>query len=85
MSVGFDTFPRQFQQNVGQRVRVRFRYDYARTIEGRVVRDDAEAPWVTAILLDDNRLVMSTECMYNYIGTCPTTPSPPAMEDAKRN
>jgi hypothetical protein len=39
-----------------------FNYDSSRKIGGIVVRDDAEAPHLTIIRLDDGRYVLTTEC-----------------------
>lgn len=50
----------------GRQVRVCFNYDTSKTIIGLVVRDDAEAPGVMIIKLDDGRHVLSSECMWQY-------------------
>lgn len=64
-SIGFDRFPRQGDRK-GRVVRVCFDYDTSQTIEGTVIRDDAEEPGRMIIMLDDGRVVMSTECQYSY-------------------
>lgn len=66
MDVGFDTFPVQGSFK-GRRVRVCFNYDSSRTIEGTVVREDIEEPGRMIIQLDDGRVVLSTECMYQLL------------------
>lgn len=48
----------------GKRVRVCFNYDSSKTSIGIVVRDDAEAPGVMIIKLEDGRHVLSTECQW---------------------
>lgn len=63
-NVGIEQFPQQGQFR-GRRCEVCFRYDTTRVIGGVIVRDDNEAPWVTIILLDDGRHVLSGECMYS--------------------
>ena len=43
-----------------------FHHDLSRTVRGRIVRNDAEAPFVTIIaLLDDGRYVLDTECQHS--------------------
>jgi hypothetical protein len=56
-------FPKQ-GLHYAKRVQVAFHYDTSKTVGGNVVRDDAEEPWVTIILLDDGRYVLATECQY---------------------
>jgi hypothetical protein len=63
-NIGFDRFPKQGYLK-GQTVRVCFGYDTSRTIEGTVIRDDAEEPGRMIILLDDGRTVLGTECQYS--------------------
>lgn len=62
-TIGFDSFPKQGAYK-GSRVRVCFNYDSGRTVDGTVLRDDAEEPGRMIIQLDDGRVVLSTECMY---------------------
>lgn len=50
---------------LGRRTRVCFHYDASKIINGTIVRDDAEVPFVTVILLDDGRVVLATECMHS--------------------
>lgn len=50
---------------LGRRVRVCFHYDTSQTLDGKVVRDDAEAPGVMIIRLDGGRYVLSTECQWS--------------------
>lgn len=65
-TIGFDRMPKQGKW-AGFRARVRFHYecDRAREIMGTIVRDDAEAPGVMILQLDDGRYVLSTECQYS--------------------
>lgn len=62
-TIGFDRFPKQGRYK-GCRVRVCFNYDSSHTVDGTVIRDDAEEPGRMIIQLDDGRVVLSTECMY---------------------
>lgn len=62
-SISHDTFPEQGSM-LGKRVKVFFLSDTTKTIDGEIVRDDMEDPWVTIIHLVDGRLVLSTECQY---------------------
>lgn len=61
-NVGYNKFPKQ-GTFLGKKTKVCFFYetDY---LKGVVVRDDAEAPFLTIIRLDDGRYIMSTECQY---------------------
>lgn len=56
-------FPRQ-GEFLNRRTEVCFHYDASTTLGGVFVRDDAEAPHVSIIRLDDGRHVLATECMY---------------------
>lgn len=56
-------FPKQGAL-AGKRVAVCFHYDTARTIEGVVLRDDIEEPFLRIIHLDDGRVVLDTECQF---------------------
>ena len=68
-NISYNTFPRQ-ASFLGERVDVCFHHDTAHTLQGTVVRDDAEEPFEMIIALDDGRYVLSTECQhrlsYNY-------------------
>jgi hypothetical protein len=48
-----------------KRAKVCFNYDANRTIEGTIVRDDMEKPWLTVIKLDLGRYVLATECQFS--------------------
>ena len=61
-----ETFPKQGCQ-LGQRVRACFHYDTTKHVDGEVVRDDMEQPFLTVIRLDDGRHVLATECQYQTI------------------
>jgi len=62
-NVSFDRFPKQGTYLM-RRVEVCFNYDSAKTVGGMIVRDDAEEPGRMIIKLDNDRYVLSTECMY---------------------
>lgn len=61
--IGFSKFPTQGPW-LGLRTLVCFDYDTANSIKGTIVRDDAEAPWIGIIRLDDGRYVLDTECQH---------------------
>jgi hypothetical protein len=67
--ITIDTFPKQEPETaidgVGARVKVCFHYDSSRTIGGVFVRSDAEEPGKAIIKLDDDRYVLTTECMWS--------------------
>lgn len=65
-NVNYDSFPEQGDL-LNCRVRVCFNYDTSRFASGEIVRDDSCEPFLTIIKLDDNRHVLSTECMYHVI------------------
>lgn len=69
-TIGFDYFPKQGTTK-GGRVRVCFNYEADRHIDGTVIRDDVEEPGRMIIQLDDGRVVLSTECMYQPLKTEP--------------
>lgn len=52
---------------LGARVRVCFDYDISYTVDGIVLRDDAEEPGRMIIQLDNGRVVLSTECQYSFV------------------
>lgn len=56
-------FPKQ-SEYVNRRVRVCFKYDTSRFIDGTIIRDDREEPFETLIKLDDGRLIRGTECQF---------------------
>jgi len=64
--IGFDRFPAQ-GDFLGRRVKVCFDYDTSRTIEGKVIRDDAELPGLMLIQMDDGRVVRGVECQYSLM------------------
>lgn len=58
-----ENFPRQ-SDCVGSQVRVCFHFDTKKQLDGVIVRDDLEEPFVMLIKLEDDRYVLATECMY---------------------
>jgi len=62
-NIGFEKFPKQ-GSCAGQPVSVCFNYDTSKRILGKFVRDDAEAPFMAIIQLDDGRFILATECQY---------------------
>lgn len=58
-------FPKQ-SNHLNKRTKVCFNYDTSSLIDGTIVRDDLEQPFVTLIKLDDGRYVKSTECQYTF-------------------
>ena len=61
-----EIFPKQ-GSHLGKRVRACFHYDTTKYVDGEVVRDDMEQPFLTVIRLDDGRHVLATECQYQTI------------------
>lgn len=66
-NIGFDFFPKQGYQ-LNCEVEVCFRYDTTKCIDGVIIRDDMEEPYLTLIKLSDGRVVTATECQYSVKG-----------------
>jgi hypothetical protein len=49
------------------RVRVCFNYNTQIHFSGVIIRDDVESDCLTIIKLDDGRIIMGTECQYQFI------------------
>jgi len=60
------TFPAQ-GSHLAKKVKVCFNYDTSETIFGKIIRDDAVAPFLTIIELNDGRIVLATECQFSVI------------------
>jgi len=67
-------WPRQTNHS-GRSCRVLFRYgaDGERAIAGKVLRDDAEAPLETIIMLVDGRVVRGAECQWSPVAETSVT------------
>jgi hypothetical protein len=65
-NISYYKFPRQ-GNHLNKRAKVCFNFDTKNLINGTVVRDDREEPYLTIIELDDGRYVRSTECQYRVI------------------
>lgn len=59
-------FPKQ-GDFLGKRANVCFHFDTTQVFPGKVIRDDAEAPFRTIIQLEDGRVVLDIECQYQPI------------------
>lgn len=64
-NISIKSFPKQ-SDKLNKRTKVCFNYDTNNLIDGTIVRDDIEPPYVTIIKLDDNRYVNSSECQYTF-------------------
>jgi len=68
------------------RAEVYFHYDTSRTLEGKIVRDDMEEPYLTLIELEDGRVISAVECQYRPLfeeeGTKEKIESPAAKDIA---
>ena len=62
--IDYDRYPEQYKDNPSGRVMVCFGYKTDRELPATVIRDDAEDPGLTILMLDDGRVVTSTECQY---------------------
>lgn len=54
-----------------RRTKVCFNYDTESQVVGTIVRDDKTEPGVLIIMLDDGRVVLSTECQYSPLKEAP--------------
>ena len=65
------SFPEQYIADddvfvgIGRNVNVCFNYDKGELIDGVVIRDDKEHPFVTIIRLSDGRVILATECQFS--------------------
>ena len=65
------SFPEQYIADedvfvgIGRKVNVCFNYDKGAFIDGVVIRDDKEPPFVTIIKLSDGRVILATECQFS--------------------
>lgn len=64
-NIGYDKFPSQGEL-YNKRVRVCFHYDSSRVIEGTCIRDDIDEPFMTIFRLDNDKVVLATECQYQH-------------------
>jgi hypothetical protein len=65
-NISHDKFPKQGNW-LNRPVSVCFNYDTSKRMTGTIVREDAEAPGVMIIALDNGRFVLSTECQYQTL------------------
>ncbi len=65
-NIKINMFPKQ-GRNLNKRVNVCFHHEKSKTIEGTIVREDIEEPFIEIIKLDDGRYVLDTECQYTII------------------
>lgn len=66
--VNHDKYPEQ-GSHLNKRVRVCFNYEEKPNFDGTVIRDDKTEPWRLIILLDNGRVILSTECQYILLPT----------------
>lgn len=66
-NIDIGKFPKQGLY-LNKKVEVCFNYDPSKCLSGVIVRDDMEEPGVLIIKLEDNRYMLSTECMYRILG-----------------
>lgn len=65
-NIDLDHFPAQ-SDRIGGKVAVCFKYDTSKVVDGKLIRDDVEEPFISIIKLDDGRYVLSTECQYKML------------------
>jgi hypothetical protein len=65
-TINADRYPKQGSY-LGRSVEVCFEYDTSCTVKGKVIRDDAEAPGLMIIQLENGWVVRSTECQWRPI------------------
>lgn len=65
-NIDHDKFPEQ-GSFLNKQVLVCFSFDTTVTINGKIVRDDKDDPYVLIIALNDGRYVLSTECQFRLM------------------
>ena len=65
-NIDHEHFPKQGCY-LSRHVKVCFHLDPSNALAGVVVRDDAEAPYETIILLSNGRYVRGDECQYSLL------------------
>lgn len=64
--INYDSYPEQ-GESLGCRVSVCYEYDTNRRHGGVIIRDDITEPFRTIFQLDNGRIILATECMYQFI------------------
>jgi len=64
-SINVDMFFPKQSAELHKRVWVAFHFNYK--VEGEVVRDDVQDPFLTIIKLKDGRFVLGSECSYTFM------------------
>ncbi len=62
--LGVDHFPKQDPALLDKKVVVMLSFDSKRPQRGRIIRADAEPPNEVVIQMDNNRVVLGSECSY---------------------
>lgn len=62
--VGKDKYPEQQKELLNRVVIVMLQFDSKMPLRGKILRADKEAPNEVVIQLDDNRIVLGSECSY---------------------
>lgn len=65
-NIGYNKWPKQ-SDKLCKPVAVCFNYNTNERLKGEIVRDDTEAPFIMIIKLECGRLVLATECQYQYV------------------
>ena len=63
-TITYSTYPKQGKL-LGVSLTICFHYDTSKVIKGVCIRDDIEAPYVTIFKLEDERVILATECQYH--------------------
>lgn len=62
--LGANTYPEQDKKLANKKVVVMLGFESKKPLLGRVIRADATAPNEVVILLDDQRVVLGSECSF---------------------
>lgn len=65
-NIDIDKFPKQ-SGRVGQKTEVCFRYNPNDKLDGEIIRDDVEEPFMMLFRLTDGRIVSDLECQWKYV------------------
>ena len=65
-NISYEKYPEQGRK-LGQKVKVIYNYDFSKSHNGIIVRDDIEEPFETIIKLDnEERYLRASECQYSF-------------------
>lgn len=64
-NININKYPKQ-SGKLNAKVKLYFHHDTSKSLNGEVVRDDTEAPFLTIIKSEAGKLYLATECQYSF-------------------